>query len=171
MEIPQLEVFIWRHGGHVGVQNNAVKCLLGIWLYYYAKLEKFPKDLFAIVLSNKMAAVTSRAIKRFSIGGFHLTSRRPCWCTKQRCKMSFGNLTIIMQNLRSSQKTFSLLFFITRWPPWRHVQSNDFLWAVFIWRHGGHVGVQNNAVKCLLGIWLLLCKNLWSHFLLLCTPT
>ena len=94
----------WRHvqsndGGHVGVQNNAVKCLLGIWLYYYAKLEKFPKDLFAIVLYNKMAAVTSRAIKRFSIGGFHLTSRRPCWCTKQRCKMSFGNLTIIMQKL------------------------------------------------------------------------
>ena len=34
----QLMVFIWRHGGHVGVQNNAVKCLLGIWLYYYEKL-------------------------------------------------------------------------------------------------------------------------------------
>ena len=33
----QLMVCIWRHGGHVGVQNNAVKCLLGIWLYYYAK--------------------------------------------------------------------------------------------------------------------------------------
>ena len=30
-------VSISRHGGHVSVQNNAVKCLLGIWLHYHAK--------------------------------------------------------------------------------------------------------------------------------------
>ena len=52
-----------------------------------------------------MAAVTSRAIKRFSIGGFHLTSRRPCWCTEQRCKMSFGNLTLLLY------KTCGVIFY------------------------------------------------------------
>ena len=45
-------VCTWRHGGHVGVQNNSEKSLLGIWLYYYAKLERH----FAIVLYTNMAA-------------------------------------------------------------------------------------------------------------------
>ena len=30
-------VFSWRHGGHVGVQNNSEKSLLRLWFYYYAK--------------------------------------------------------------------------------------------------------------------------------------
>ena len=33
-------VCIWRHGGHVGVQNNGERSLLGIWFYYYTKLER-----------------------------------------------------------------------------------------------------------------------------------
>ena len=44
-------VFVWRHGGHVGVQNNSEKSLLGLWFYYYAKL----KRNFAIVLYTNMA--------------------------------------------------------------------------------------------------------------------
>ena len=51
-------VWIWRHGGHVGVQNNAVICLLRIWLYYYAKLV----GPFSIVLYTNMA-VSSRGWK------------------------------------------------------------------------------------------------------------
>ena len=47
----QFLVFKWRHGGHVGVQDNSAKTLLGIWFYYYAKLERH----FAIVLYTNMA--------------------------------------------------------------------------------------------------------------------
>ena len=51
-------VFMWPHRGHIGVQNNSEKSLLGIWFYYYAKLERH----FAIVLyTNK--AVSSREWK------------------------------------------------------------------------------------------------------------
>ena len=46
-----LVVWIWRHVGHVGVQNNEIKCLLGIWLYYYTKLV----GSFYIVLYTNMA--------------------------------------------------------------------------------------------------------------------
>jgi len=53
-----LLVFMWRHGGHVGVQNNSEKSLLGLCLYYYAKLER----RFAIVLYPNMA-VSSREWK------------------------------------------------------------------------------------------------------------
>ena len=45
-------VFTWRHGGHVGVQNNNEKNLLGIRFYYYEKLERH----YAIVLYTNMAA-------------------------------------------------------------------------------------------------------------------
>ena len=48
----QFLVCTWRHGGHVGVQNNGEKSLLGIWPYYYAKLERH----FAIVLYTNMSA-------------------------------------------------------------------------------------------------------------------
>ena len=54
----QLMVCIWRHGSHVGVQNTAVKCLLGVWLYYYAKLV----GPFSVVLYTNMA-VSSRGCK------------------------------------------------------------------------------------------------------------
>ena len=43
------------YSGHVGVQNNREKSLLGIWLYYYAKHE----PSFPIVLYTNMA-VSSR---------------------------------------------------------------------------------------------------------------
>ena len=49
---------MWRHGGHVGVQNNSGKSLLGIWFYYYEKLERH----YAIVLHTNMA-VSSREWK------------------------------------------------------------------------------------------------------------
>ena len=45
-----LLVLMWRHGGHIGVQNNSEKGLLGIWFYYYAK----PERHFAIVLYTNM---------------------------------------------------------------------------------------------------------------------
>ena len=51
-------VFIWRHGGHVSVQNIAVKCLSGIWLYYYTKLV----GPFFIVFYTNMA-VSSRGMQ------------------------------------------------------------------------------------------------------------
>ena len=51
-------VFTWRHGGHVGVPNNSEKSLLGVWSYYYPKLERH----FAIVLYTNMA-VSSREWK------------------------------------------------------------------------------------------------------------
>ena len=54
----QLMVFIWCHGGHVDVQNNAVKCLLGIWLYCYAKLV----GSFSLVFHINMV-VSSRGCK------------------------------------------------------------------------------------------------------------
>ena len=38
----KFSVFTWRHGGHVGEQNNSQKSLLGIWFYYYAKLAILP---------------------------------------------------------------------------------------------------------------------------------
>jgi len=44
-------VFMWRHGRHVGVQNNSEKSLLGLWFCYHAKLERH----FAIVLYTNMA--------------------------------------------------------------------------------------------------------------------
>ena len=44
-------VFMWRHGRHVGVQNNSEKSLLGLWFYHYAKLEQH----FAIVLNTNTA--------------------------------------------------------------------------------------------------------------------
>ena len=44
-------VFTWRHGGHVGVQNNSDKSVLGIWFYYHAKLEQH----LPIVLYTNMA--------------------------------------------------------------------------------------------------------------------
>ena len=50
-ETSLLRDFIWRHSGHVDVQNNAVKCILGIWLYYYAKLV----EPFSVVLYTNMA--------------------------------------------------------------------------------------------------------------------
>ena len=46
-----LSVFTWRRGGHVRVQSNSEKGLLGIWFYDYAKLEPH----FAIVLFTNMA--------------------------------------------------------------------------------------------------------------------
>ena len=48
---PCLSVFTWRHGSHVGVQNNSEKILLGIWFYYYVKHEWH----LAIVLYTNMA--------------------------------------------------------------------------------------------------------------------
>ena len=51
-------VFMWRHCGHIGVQNNSEKRLLGLWLYYCAKLER----RFVIVLYTNMA-VSSREWK------------------------------------------------------------------------------------------------------------
>ena len=51
-------VFMWRHCGHIGVQNNSEKNLLGLWLYHYAKLER----RFAIVFYTNMA-VSSREWK------------------------------------------------------------------------------------------------------------
>ena len=48
----QFLVCTWRHGGYVGVQNNGDRSLLGIWFYYYAKLERH----FAIVLYTNMSA-------------------------------------------------------------------------------------------------------------------
>ena len=45
-------VCTWRHGGHIGVQNNGDRSLLGIWFYYYAKRERH----FAIVLCTNMSA-------------------------------------------------------------------------------------------------------------------
>ena len=43
--------FMWRHRFHVGVQNNSKTILLGIWFYYYAKLEQH----FVFVLYTNMA--------------------------------------------------------------------------------------------------------------------
>ena len=51
-------VFMWRHDGHVGVQNNSEKSLLGFRFFYYAKLERH----FVIVLYTSMA-VSSREWK------------------------------------------------------------------------------------------------------------
>ena len=51
-------VFTWRHGGHLGVQNNSEKIILGIWFYYYSKRERH----FAIVLYTSMG-VSSREWK------------------------------------------------------------------------------------------------------------
>lgn len=47
-----------RHGGHVGVQDNTQRRLLGIWLYCYAKLERH----FATLYTN--VAVSSHKQKR-----------------------------------------------------------------------------------------------------------
>ena len=49
----KFSVFTWCHCGHVGEQNNSEKSLLGIWFYYYAKLEWH----FAIVLYTNMAVL------------------------------------------------------------------------------------------------------------------
>ena len=42
---------MWRHGGHVDVQNNSEKSLLGLSFFYYAKWER----QFAIVLYTDKA--------------------------------------------------------------------------------------------------------------------
>ena len=42
----QFSVFTWRHGGHVGVQNNSNESLLGIWFYYHAKRERHFAKVF-----------------------------------------------------------------------------------------------------------------------------
>ena len=44
-------VLPWRHGGHVGVQNNKEKSILGILCHFYAKLERH----FTIALYTNMA--------------------------------------------------------------------------------------------------------------------
>ena len=44
-------IFTWRQGGHVSVQNDSEKSLLGIWFYYYAKRERH----FDSVLYTNMA--------------------------------------------------------------------------------------------------------------------
>ena len=51
-------VLTWRHASHVGVQKNSEKSHLGVWLYYYGKLERH----FAIVLHTNIA-VSSREWK------------------------------------------------------------------------------------------------------------
>ena len=53
-KVPQFSVFTWRHGSYVGVQNNSEKSILGIWFYYYAKLERH----FAILLYTTMAVLS-----------------------------------------------------------------------------------------------------------------
>mgnify|MGYP006896103151 CR=1 FL=1 len=60
----QFLVFTWRHSSHVGVQNNSEKSLLGIWFYYYAKLERH----FAIVLYTNMAVSSSEWKPRIASG-------------------------------------------------------------------------------------------------------
>ena len=57
-------VCTWRHGGHVGEQNNSEKSLLGIWLYCYLKLER---DFAAIVLYTKMSASSRECNPRLFI--------------------------------------------------------------------------------------------------------
>ena len=58
-----LSVLMWRHSGHVGVQNSSEKNLLGTCFYYYATLERH----FAIVLYTNMA-VSSHEWKPRIIG-------------------------------------------------------------------------------------------------------
>ena len=43
------------------------------------------------------------------------------------------------------------------------VYNTLFLLIVCIWRHGGHVGVQNNAVKWVLGIWCKTCGAIFYY--------
>ena len=74
---------MWRHSGHVGVQNNSEKNLLGIWFYYYANFERH----FAIVLYTNMA-VSSREWKP-SIGLLQLA------ITWYKSAMLEGKLIII----------------------------------------------------------------------------
>ena len=66
-----LRVCIWRHGGHVGVQNNAVICLLGIWLYYYAK----PIKPYSMVLYTNIAVSSHGCKPRISITTVNLVWR------------------------------------------------------------------------------------------------
>ena len=61
-KMKQFLVFKWRHGGHVGVQNNNEKNILGIRFYYYAKLERH----FAIVLYTNMAVLSHEWKPRIS---------------------------------------------------------------------------------------------------------
>ena len=67
-------------------------------------VKTFCKDFYFQICTSgytnlwfKMAIVLNMQLNRYSysvdIGGFHLTSSPPCWCTEQSRKNSFGNLT------------------------------------------------------------------------------
>ena len=110
-------VFTWRHGGHV--LNNRETSLLGIWFYYYAKLERH----FAIVLYTNMA-VSSREWKPRIFVSFlalqwlfsveyciltvmHLTGNRNSYP-----KLKFGRV-----DFRIAKKNkFNTLEYVAPWP-------------------------------------------------------
>ena len=64
----------------------------GIWVTHFIELlSGCIWKLQYVVIDLSLAQATHSAID-----GFHLTSRRPCWCTEQCSKMSFGNLTLFI---------------------------------------------------------------------------
>ena len=95
-----------------------------------------------------------------------MTSRRPCWCTEQCSKMSFGNLILLLW------KTCGAIF------------------CCFVHQHGGLItwmktknwGFAYDVTAAMLVyrtmqqnvFWefdSIIMENLWGHFLLFCTPT
>ena len=93
--IPLFWVFKWRHGGHVNVQNNSAKSLLGIRFCYYDSIIDYILLLlnherhFAMVLFTNMA-FSSREWKpriRFDEGQTLVTPASQFFCT--------GNLTLV----------------------------------------------------------------------------
>ena len=101
----------------------------------------------------------------FSIPGFHVTSRRPCWCTEQQRNMSFGNLnSYYAQHLQeglSAKSKFSL-----RWAN-RKCLVEGTLWSLCRWRRRGVL---------LSGEWNMLYTRASSEYMLprrsstLCSP-
>ena len=64
---------------------------------------------------------TGPTVLTANIDGLHLTSRRPCLCTEQCSKMSFGNLTLLL--CKTCEAIF--LLFFTPTLPSHHVDVNQ----------------------------------------------
>ena len=94
---------------------------------------------------------------------------------RTKAKKSFGNLTLFLC------KTCWGIFYCfvhQHGPASHHVNENQELRneqkeliVDCTWRHGGHVGRKNKSEKVFWEFDSIFMQNLWSHFLLFCTPT
>ena len=106
----QFSAFTWHHCSHVGVQNYSKKILLGIWFYYYAKLERH----FAIVLYTNMV-VSSRKWKPRII----ITNRFGCWNSMGGMDLSILRLLFALVWICDFSKKNNNLWYVLKASPVR----------------------------------------------------